>query len=142
MKQFGKNGQQLLDFVRGDEKWNSRSSSGQAFYLKHKNDATWKALTDPAEIQHFRQTWAKKELAHQINQKRYTKSFQRVDTTKGEYLPVEKVVEAEGGWERAASRRAGLLHVRKCFEMKAPWISYNGMTERYDVLYLRKEWRA
>ncbi len=57
-----------------------------------------------------------------------------IDNTKGQHLPVERVVEKEGGWKKASSLRAGLLHFKKCFELEAPWSLRDSMTERYDVL--------
>ena len=64
------------------------------------------------------------------------RSWLRVDTTQGEYLPVKVIIEREGG-DKETELAAEKL-VKKCYDLGEPWISYNMFTERWDAMYVRR----
>ena len=132
--------QQIYQRIIDGGKWNSRDAVGQQFRMEHANCEKWKACATPDDVEEFRRSWARKTLDYQTNVKSWRKSFKRIDTSKGKYLAPEVIIDKEGGWGRKASVRAGKLHIAKCFGMGPPWVSWNGMTERYDILYLQKQW--
>jgi len=131
---------EMKRYVEGKIQWNSRGGLGQQFRLEEGLKPEWKACVTPEEIERYRKAWTQKTLDTQVNEKVYSKSFKRVDTTKGKYVAPEIVVEKEGGWHRPRAVRAGQLHVQKCFLMGRPWAKWNSMTEMIGVLFLNKMW--
>jgi len=60
------------------------------------------------------------------------KSWQRIDTTKCEYLPLGAIIIQEGGW----SGRSAIRGAIKCVTMGEPWYMKNPQTGRINYLRL------
>ena len=62
-----------------------------------------------------------------------------MDAHDGKYLSIKRNVKEEGGGVEV--RVAAQRYIDKCVTMESHWMRYNGMTERYDYLYVRAKKR-
>ena len=131
--------QQLRRYARtsDDNDWDCRGGMAQKFNRENKDCPEWKACKRAQAVAEFKMKWAKKAWDKVAQKKIYKKSWQRIDTTLGEYLPMIKILEREGNDEEG--RKATRLIVTKAFAMGGQWISWNDVTERYDILHLTKK---
>ena len=118
-------------------KWDAQSNVGQKFYRESRYDAEWQKCKTAEDQQKFKQQWASKNYQSALKVKVYKKDFQRVDISMGEYMPVACILHKGGGANNTEAVAATARRVSKCFRMGEPWIHWNGLTERYDVLYMR-----
>ena len=80
--------------------------------------------------------WLKAKMAKFREKKVFTKKWQRVDKTKGEYLPLGALVKKEGGWNDKEAVEGCKLLVQKCMAMGPPWFIRNPQTGRLNYLRL------
>jgi hypothetical protein len=88
--------------------------------------------------------WSKERFDDLKVTKEYKEVHERIEIEKGQYMPLTLVVQAEGGpfgWDDEEAVRAACLYASKCTVMGHPWIEWNGMTERIEYLYMKKEVR-
>lgn len=125
----------------------TRSSLGQTFtkYLKDNPEkaAEYKALRCPGQTvelkRQFRLRWAEETRAQNCKKVKVKREeWKQIDREMGTYEPLERIIWLEGGKEYASSVQAALIYVRKAVAMGGDWIRWNPMTERSDVLYLKK----
>ena len=83
----------------------------------------------------FRQMWAKQEMQNFKQSFCKTKSWRRIDESKGVYRPLAVIIQKEGGDKAAA--RAGLHLASQCLLMGGPWVRFNPQTRRHDFLHLQ-----
>ena len=115
----------------------------QQFMLTHKPDSEvgkkYNDLPNRKAQRDFRQKWAEEQYQVHIKEKTHTKAWQTVDTSKGVYLPLARIVQEEGGKDDPENVKAAMKYCRKCMELDGDWVSYNQMTERLEFLHLRRE---
>ena len=115
----------------------------QQFMLTHKPDSVegkkYSQLTRREDQRAFRQHWAETQYHIHIQEKSLSKSWQKVDTTKGTYYPFPRIVQEEGGKEDPENVKAAMNYCRKCMELGGDWVSINQMTERLEFLHLKRE---
>jgi len=118
----------------------SRSTVGWNFDRTCKSDLTLKAdykkCGSNKEKEAFRLEWARGRLTYFVKSRTYTKSFARVDITKGIYRPFARIAVEQGGDK--AAYKAALRYVLKCIQLGPPWTLWNDMTDRLDFLDLEK----
>ena len=118
-----------------------RSSQGQAFSRSAdggKSDE-YAALASHGEKRSFRQRWGETRLQVLIETKTKSEQLEKKVVESGKYLPFDIIVDKEGGAHRPAAVKAAGLYIRKCLRMSRQWVQWNGMTERFEFLYIRKE---
>ena len=66
--------------------------------------------------------------------------YQQIDVTRGTYCSASQIWNHEGGMpcDEAAAR----CHVNKCRLMGPPFVQFNPMTERWDFLYMTREFSS
>eukprot|EP00974_Lingulodinium_polyedra_P134204 11228322-Lingulodinium_polyedra.AAC.2 len=67
-----------------------------------------------------------------------THEWQDIDEESGCYEPLERIIELEGGRQYNEAVRAALRYVMKARAMGGKWVMWNPMTERCDILYIKK----
>jgi hypothetical protein len=90
-----------------------------------------------AEKKDFRMKWAQTKLADYFEEKSFMQDFRKIDITRGSYMSASRVFAEEGGTVNDVMATKNILE--KCLRMGAPFVKYNSFSERYDFLYLRKE---
>lgn len=142
----GKNSK-LLDGLEGAVSTNTVDSRGplaQRLMREMKGNKEmqekWKAAKGNEEKAAFRLEWAKMKLQEVRVVCQRFRSFQTVDETLGEYMPLMKIIGEEGGDKTAVT--AGLKYAIKCARMGGRWTLWNPMTERTEFLYLRKIYKT
>ncbi len=65
--------------------------------------------------------------------------WKKVDISMGVYMSASRVFQEEGG--TLADIQAAKNTVTKCAMMGAPFVQWNGWSERFDVLYMKREVR-
>ena len=124
-------------------KMNMKTPLSQKFVALHKpgtpaGDA-YQSLKTHVEREQFRIKWAQKAYQDCVASKVHEKTYQKVDRTKGTYLPLSMIVQSEGGKDDPESLSAAEKYCLKCVAMGGEWCSLNSMTERMEYLYLRRE---
>ena len=129
---------------------NTRSALGQVFtdFLnthpeeKHKYMEDIKANHKRGSVteakRRFRLQWAESTLEKWTVTKSACEEWNQIDEETGTYEPLEKIIEHEGGMQSPSAVQAGLLYASKAMHMGGAWISWNPMTERTDILYVKK----
>ena len=88
------------------------------------------------EAKEFRLKWLERKMATFREKKVFKKSWQRIDTTKGEYLPLGAIIIKEGGWSDRSAIRGAIALAQKCVTMGEPWYMKNPQTGRINYLHL------
>ena len=88
------------------------------------------------EAKEFRLKWLERKMATFREKKVFKKSWQRIDTTKGEYLPLGAIIREEGGWSDKAAARGSISLVQKCMTIGEPWYMKSPQTGRINYLHL------
>ena len=81
--------------------------------------------------------WLEQKMATFREKKVFKKSWQRVDKTKGEYLPMGAIIIKEGGWSDKSAVQGGIALMQKCMTMGEPWLMKNPQTGRMNYLRLQ-----
>ena len=84
----------------------------------------------------FRQDWATGRWQEACIKRMKTESWQEVGETKGQYMPIRRIIKAEGDDEQAVL--AATRYVDTAIKMAGKFISYNEMTERWEFLYFTR----
>jgi hypothetical protein len=87
----------------------------------------------------FRAEWAAKKLSNYTEEKTHMQAWKKIDTSKGIYMSASRVFQEEGG--TVADIEAAKNTVTKCAMMGTPFVEWNGWSERFDFLYMKKEVR-
>ena len=127
----------------------ARSAVYQAFdrYLKapgHDEErATYTALKGGKHVreakERLRKQWSELKLQQSTDIVcRKKESWQNIDEEAGVYEPIMRICELEGGKDDLAAVQATMLYVEKAMKMGGDWVSWNPMTERVDILYVKK----
>jgi hypothetical protein len=95
-----------------------------------------KKLTN-CEKKAFRLDWATKKLPQFMEEKTFKHEWRKIDITKGSYVSASRVFQLEGGTDGDAVATEKIID--KCAAMGPPFVLYNEFSERYDFLYLSKE---
>ena len=132
----------IVALAKNEMKWDSRSAVGQEFRIKFKNDMTWLGCLSNEEKTDFRLKWAQREYDKILKEKVYTKSFQKVDVKKGDYVAPGRLLWLYGGKGDAEAVNRAKKHIEKAFKMGDPWVKYNEMAEAWDILMLSSGFRC
>jgi hypothetical protein len=97
----------------------------------------------------FRLKWCKMELTKMETIQTEIEENEQSEYSQGEYLPFDVIVDREGGPKRAASVKAALHYALACqrffkqnhMASSKHFCEYNGMTQRWEFLFLRKGYR-
>ena len=92
------------------------------------------------EAKDFRMDWLKRQYDTAVNKKRFTKSWTRVDKTKGQYRTFGALVVDLGGWKYEPAVKGASVAVSKCIAMGEPWIRRHPQTDMMEYLVLKMEW--
>ena len=87
----------------------------------------------------FRLQWAEMQLEENTLTKTKKEEWQEVDIEIGTYESVDRMIWLEGG--TLAAETAVMTYVNKAICFGGPWLSWNPMTERTDVLYVKKQYK-
>ena len=140
---LGKKDQDLEEKLQAalkDDNVDVRSPLGQKFARQHsagEAKLTYMERKSYAQKKAFRLEWARSQYAQLQEKKQYSRAYQRIDTTKGRYLPFARIVAEEGA--DAAALKAALKYCSKSARMGGRWVSFNAMTERWEYLYVSRE---
>ena len=95
---------------------------------KHKSDrqAAW------------REKWMKKKKTALDKECFREVSFETVDQSKGQMLPLPRIIQKEGGAKHPENVKAALTYILKCIIMGGEWLWVNPMTERVEFFYVRR----
>ena len=125
--------------------FSSRSYWGAKFrqYLaaKPKSEQTDYKAMDRAKSEEYRVEWLRLQFKEFKESKVYSKSWQRVDTTKGEYMPFGRIVVEEGGWEDEEAIKGATNLTCQCLAMGGNWLMTNPQTKRVMFLRLSFMWQ-
>ncbi len=115
-----------------------RSAIYQIF-MNEKNGAAYKQCDTHEKKKAFRLEWAKAALEKASVEVGRTKTeeWQDVSEEIGTYEPFDRIVWLEGGHQSPDAIAAAKLYCEKALKMKGKWLSWNPMTERVDVLYVK-----
>lgn len=95
-----------------------------------------KAQRTVADKATFRLNWAKAKLEEIRERKQFKRTWREVNTQSGEYLPFAVICQKEGGDDEA--KRCAWRYAKKCTMLQGRWLQWNGMTERWEYLYIHK----
>ena len=92
------------------------------------------------ERRNFRMEWARRELTQLEASKEHTKSWQRVDETKGEYKTCASIAESYGYLvDPVGALRSAEKYCEKCVTMMGKWVRYDDMAETIMYLHVTKQ---
>lgn len=89
-----------------------------------------------AEKKAFRLRWAEMKIQESTVSKVKKEEWQEVESEVGTYEPFDRIVFLEG--DTPAAVDAAMKYCNKAIKMGGPWVAWNPMTERTDVLYVKK----
>lgn len=114
-----------------------RSSIGQRFARDPAlgKSAEYQALGSNLAKAAFRKRWAAEQFAACIARREKENVYEKLDMSKGVWLPFTRIVQKEGGDEAAVS--AAENYIKSC--MMKGWVKTNRMTQRTEYLYLKSE---
>ena len=115
-----------------------RSKKGQKFSRDPDGgkSANYKA-SSTADKAGFRKKWAAAQYEKQRVMKVKSKTWTKVDISKGVYLPFSCIIRDEGADEEAVV--AAVNYIKACWAMGGVWRKYNRMTQRMEWLYMKQE---
>ena len=86
----------------------------------------------------MRKNWLDMEVETLHKVKTNTEAYRKIDLTKARYVSPTKLWRLEGGTEEDIEPTR--KHVMKCQSLGPPFIRYNGLTERVDVVKFEHGW--
>ena len=89
-----------------------------------------------AEQRDYKLKWAAKQFDDFKEAKVFKQSWQRVDTTKGDYLNFAAMVVKLGGWKSSEAVEGAVSCAQKCLAMGRPWIQIHPQTGLANFLLL------
>lgn len=107
----------------------SRSAEGKS--------ADYKSLNRASKDQ-LRKDWAATQLEAVTKKKVRSEVYQRVDASKGVYMPFFVLWQKEGGAVDPCALTAAVKHASRCLAMAGPWVSINPLTDRVEFLHLER----
>jgi len=134
---------ETLEKVIKDGQLDPRSYLGGMFRKAHPKGTPageeYAALTRQ-EAQMFRVEWAKKQYQHIKERRCLTKSWKRVDSTKGTYRNFGRLVQDFGGWGCAEALEGATSCLNKCTLMGPSWLMKHPQSGLIEYLVLEQEW--
>jgi len=91
----------------------------------------YKQCVDRDEKAEFRKRWAAAKFEGLCSIREREDEWRQVDTTKGTMVSIKEVIKKEGAQD--ATR-----YIQKCAKLGAPWIQWDPMWERYEVMVMEK----
>ena len=125
----------------------TRSTAGTrfAYWLENHSDPKTKkrdaAAPNNKAREQIRLEWAKAEFEKEEKLFQETKSWSRVDSTKGEYLPPDMVYASQGGYDKPEARRRGDNILKFCCTLQGDFLKWNNQSKGYEFLVLKQQWR-
>jgi hypothetical protein len=128
-----------------------RSGAGQRFaaWLKANpsKQAEYAAIKAPGKTTTLKKQWRLKFAAMELDGitevgRSKLEQYQVCNEDDGSYEPFENIVVAEGGKDSPAAWQAASRYVEKAMQLAGQWLSYNPMTERTDILYIKRKRRS
>ena len=119
--------------------FNTQSYLGNQFriFLKsHPETQEQYKCKNRAEAAEFRASWVKDTLEKWKEQRRETKSWSRVDTTKGQYMTFARMVKLWGGWKADEAIKGSVAAAQKCLCMGPPWLHVHPQSGLVEFLIL------
>ena len=113
------------------------------FYRRHQKGsdthAKLKACRTWAEKRAFTKEWCAETYKEQEESKTHSKSFKKVDKSKGEYMCFAVLAESFGIlYDKELAIRKATIHATKCCKMAGDWINYDNMSETMEFLKIKK----
>jgi hypothetical protein len=88
----------------------------------------------------FRMEWARRKLEDLTVARSRTRTYARVDTTRGEYVCFGLLVESYGiQYDRNAAVLAATRYASKCLKMGGQWLNKDSLGEVMEYLKIKKE---
>jgi len=123
-----------------------RSPLGQRWYRELSRDrelaGEYEKVLGQRAQRAFRVEWAKRTLAILQESKVQSTSSTMLEKEHGSYLPFAVIVKKEGGMKCRSAVEAAVRYCRKCTLLGGRWRLYNHFTERWDFLYIRREYSS
>jgi hypothetical protein len=120
--------------------FDTKSYLGNQFrdFLKQNKDQMdkFKSLSGRAEQAEFRAEWARKQLSKFVEQRTYSRSWTRIDRTRGNYRNFARLVVDFGGWQSKEAIQGATTAANKCLAMGWPWIMVHPQSELLTFLVL------
>lgn len=119
--------------------FNTQSYLGNQFrvFLKsHPEKQEQYKCQNRAEAAEFRASWVNDTLEKWKEQRRETKSWSRVDTTKGTYMNFARIVKLWGGWKADEAIKGSVAAAQKCLCMGPPWLHVHPQSGLVEFLIL------
>jgi hypothetical protein len=121
---------------------NPRSTMGGVFRAAMKateGEAKQYAGMTRQDAAEYRMNWLKKEYKKFHEERVYSKTWKRVDTTKGKYLSASQLVLDDGGWNDKYAVEGAQKLIEKAIAMGDPWVRIHPQTGRTLFLKLNFE---
>lgn len=139
--------EQALRQVVETGRMDPRSPVAQKFYADHKpgsaNHSEFTKKKTHASKNEHKVEWAQTCLDTMETKKVHKRSFKKVDTTKGEHMPLGLLIEQFGiHYDRKSAIKCGMKHAEKCAKLTGDWIHYDNMSETLWFLFLKKQWQS
>ena len=83
------------------------------------------------EKQEFRKRWAAQKFEDMTKVREREDEWKQVDTSKGNMVSIKELVKKEGAQDAKK-------YIEKCAELGAPWIQWDPMWERYEVMVMER----
>jgi hypothetical protein len=122
-------------FKDGAAGFDLRCPLGWRFTREMGKDTAYKKL-GRTEKAAFRAEWADTKYNEIVKEKSFTKEYKHVDLSKGTYRSVWWVLKDTGYPLNPEAESQTMAYVKKCHTLGAPWVSYDQMFERVDVLVM------
>ena len=119
--------------------FNTQSYLGNQFriFLKsHPEKSEQYKCKNRGDAAEFRASWVKDTLQKWKEQRRETKSWSRVDTTKGTYMNFARLVKLWGGWKADEAIKGSVAAAQKCLCMGPPWLHVHPQSGLVEFLIL------
>ena len=101
----------------------------------------WDAITGKGKSDKqaaWREKWMIKKKKSIDKEYFHDTSFETVDVSKGQMLPLPRIIQKEGGGKNPENVKAALTYIFKCIIMGGEWLWVNPMTERVELFYVRR----
>ena len=127
-----------------DGRFDVRSALAQRFAREHRAKKelgeAYKQCAGTAAKRAFRQHWALQQYKKESQLRLYNEEYQRVDTSKGQYLPFAVIVEREGfAVDPVGAVQAAIHMATRCSELGGNWVQHNPFTNRVEFLRLERQ---
>jgi len=140
---FEKKEYERLQAALATGKIESKSYLGNSYrkhLLKNPQEAESYHAASRAEQAQFRLRWAKASFGKFEEGKKHECAWSRVDTTRGCYMNLARLVAHLGGWASAEARSGALCAAQKCAAMGSPWMRVNDQTSLCEFLIMETSW--